>query len=58
MLVVSALFSAHVVVFLASKSLVCGSDAGFLDKASGTWLRVPLTHVAEKLYAMILDFRR
>ena len=46
MLVVSALISTHVVVFSASKSLVCGSDAGFLDKASGAWLRVPLTHVA------------
>ena len=50
--------SAHVAVFLAKRSLVSGPDAGFLDKASGAWLRSPFIHMAEKVYAMILEFRR
>ena len=54
---VSVLTLAHVAPFSAKRSLVSRFDTGFLDKALGVWLRFPFTHVAEKLYAMILDLR-
>ena len=56
-LFVSALTSAAAATFSAKSLLIRRSATGFLERASGAWLRVPFTHVSDRLYAMILDFK-